>query len=144
MNKQEIAVELFDSGLNCSQSVVAAFAQDFGLEQKDACRFAAGFGGGMRIGSTCGALTGAFMVLGLKYGATEPSDKESKAKTYELVQLAAEKFKERFNTTSCAELLGFNLGTTQGLVRAKQPGSFDRCGEYVAAAVEILESMLNE
>ena len=71
------AVELFKSGYNCSQSVVAAFADMYGFTQEQALRMAASFGGGIgRMRETCGAACGLFLVAGLKTGATEAADRE--------------------------------------------------------------------
>ena len=92
------AVELFKSGYNCSQSVVAAFADMYGFTQEQALRMAASFGGGIgRMRETCGAACGLFLVAGLKTGATEAADREGKAANYAVVQeLAAERKKNRF------------------------------------------------
>ena len=143
MDKVQTAVELFESGYSCSQSVAAAFAEDFGLSKTDILKIAAGLGGGLRMGSTCGALVGAFMILGLKFGATDPTDKESKGNTYQMVELAAKEFRQKFSTTSCQDLIGFNLGTPDAPIKAKQPGAFDKCPEYVAVAAEIVEQILD-
>ena len=43
------AVELFKSGYNCSQSVVAAFADMYGFTQEQSLRMAASFGGGIGL-----------------------------------------------------------------------------------------------
>lgn len=144
MDHIEKASELYSSGFSCSQSVVAVFAEEFGLKQEDALRMAAGFGGGMRLGRTCGALTGAFMVLGLKYGATDSADKESKTKTYQMVLQAASAFKERFNATNCHELLGFEYDDVNGLPNARKSGANCRCCDFVKGTVEILDQMLTE
>ena len=75
MSRVEQAVSCFQGGFNCSQAVLSTYAQDFGLDREAALKLAAGFGGGMgRMAGTCGAVTGAFMVLGLKHGPTEAGD----------------------------------------------------------------------
>ena len=86
------AVELFKSGYNCSQSVVAAFADMYGFTQEQALRMSASFGGGIgRMRETCGAACGMFLVAGLETGATEATDREGKAANYAVVQeLAAD------------------------------------------------------
>ena len=101
------AVELFKSGYNCSQSVVAAFADMYGFTQEQALRMAASFGGGIgRMRETCGAACGLFLVAGLKTGATEAADREGKAANYAVVQELAAEFKKRNGSLICAELLG--------------------------------------
>ena len=101
------AVELFKSGYNCSQSVVAAFADMYGFTQEQSLRMAASFGGGIgRMRETCGAACGLFLVAGLKTGATEAADREGKAANYAVVQELAAEFKKRNGSLICAELLG--------------------------------------
>ena len=101
------AVELFKSGYNCSQSVVAAFADMYGFDKEQALSMAASFGGGIgRMRETCGAACGMFLLAGLETGAVEASDKQGKADNYALVQALAEEFKKRNGGLICAELLG--------------------------------------
>ena len=69
MSKVKDAVSAFESGFNCSQAIVRTYGPDYGLSALDAIRVSCGFGGGMRRADTCGAVTGALMVLGLRFGA---------------------------------------------------------------------------
>jgi C_GCAxxG_C_C family probable redox protein len=97
--------ELFKSGFNCAQAVVGAFAKELGLDEKTAMKVSAGFGGGVgRTGEICGALSGAAIVAGMLYGATEGGDAESKARTYEEVQRIIKLFKEKNGFVTCREL----------------------------------------
>lgn len=90
----EKAVSLFREGYNCSQSVVAAFADMYGFTPEQALKMASAFGGGIgRMRETCGAACGMFMLAGLEKGAVVGADRESKAATYALVQELAAKFK---------------------------------------------------
>lgn len=101
------AIELFKSGYNCSQSVVAAFADRYGFTQEQALRMSASFGGGIgRMRETCGAACGLFLLAGLETGATEAADREGKAANYALVQELAAEFKKRNGSLICSELLG--------------------------------------
>ncbi len=103
------AVELFKSGFNCSQSVVAAFAPFYGYNQEQALRMSASFGGGIgRMRQTCGAACGLFLVAGLETGSTDPADREGKAANYALVQQLGEQFKVANGSLICADLLGVN------------------------------------
>lgn len=103
----EKAVALFKSGFNCSQSVVAAFADRYGFTEEQALHMSASFGGGIgRMRMTCGAACGLFMLAGLEKCAVEGKDRESKAANYALVQQLAEEFKKRNGSLICAELLG--------------------------------------
>lgn len=105
----EKAVALFKEGYNCSQSVVAAFADRYGFTREQALRMSASFGGGIgRMRETCGAACGLFMLAGLETGAVDGADREGKAANYVLVQQLAEEFKKRNGALKCAELLGLS------------------------------------
>ena len=105
----EMAVSLFKEGFNCSQSVVAAFADKYGFTREQALKMSASFGGGIgRMRETCGAACGLFLLAGLETGATEGSDSAGKAANYALVQELAEVFKERNGALRCADLLGLS------------------------------------
>ena len=103
----EKAVALFKEGYNCSQSVVAAFADMYGFTQEQALKMAASFGGGIgRMRQTCGAACGLFLVAGLETGCTEGRNAEGKEANYKVVQQLAEEFRKRNGSLICAELLG--------------------------------------
>ena len=105
----EKAVALFKEGFNCSQSVVAAFADQYGFTHEQALRMSASFGGGIgRMRETCGAACGLFMLAGLKTGAVEGADRDGKARNYAVVQELAEEFKRRNGALKCADLLGLS------------------------------------
>ena len=145
MSKVEQAVERFKDGFNCSQAVVGTYSEQFGLDCEKAFKVATGFGGGMRMGETCGAVTGAFMVLGLKHGNTTAEDKAAKAKTYEKVIEYTSRFKARNGSVVCKDLLGCDISTPDGMKKAQDDGLFDSvCPKMVREASEILEEMLAE
>lgn len=105
----ELAVSLFREGYNCSQSVVAAFADMYGFTREQALRMSASFGGGIgRMRQTCGAACGLFLVAGLETGCTEGSNREGKEANYKLVQQLAQEFKQRNGSLICAQLLGLD------------------------------------
>ena len=105
----EKAVSLFKEGYNCSQAVVAAFADMYGFSQEQALKMSAAFGGGIgRMRETCGAACGMFLLAGLEKGATVGSDREGKGAPSELVQQLAEKFKQEHGALRCADLLGLS------------------------------------
>ena len=141
------AVELFKSGYNCSQSVVAAFADMYGFTQEQALRMAASFGGGIgRMRETCGAACGLFLVAGLKTGATEAADREGKAANYAVVQELAAEFKKRNGSLICAELLGLKKKEPVSTIpeeRTAQYYSKRPCAKMVEEA-NISKNTLNE
>ena len=144
MNNVERAVSCFNNGFSCSQAVLSTYAKLFGLDRDHALKVASAFGGGMgNLGKTCGAVTGAFMVIGLKYGQTAADDIEPKNKTYRLVKEFAAKFKARNGSINCTELLGCDLSTPEGMQRATEQNLFTtRCPTFVQTAAEILEELL--
>jgi len=138
------AVAIFKEGINCSQAVLSSFAEDFGVDRNMALKVASGFGGGMgRTGHRCGAVTGAYMVLGLKYGATTGQDKAAKELTYQKVREFNEKFTLLNKTVTCRKLLNCDISTPEGFEEAKQKGLLTTlCPKFVKDAVEILEGMM--
>lgn len=115
-----------------------------GVDRETAFRVAGGFGGGMgRMAGTCGAVTGAFMAIGMKYGMTDPAQTQDKEATYEKVRGFAAAFKRRFGSLICKDLLGCDIGTPEGSDYAHAHGLFKtRCAELVRGGVEILEAVL--
>lgn len=109
MNKQETiekVLNLFEEGYACSQSVLLPFSERFGLDEEMAKLVSSTFGGGMgRLREKCGALTGAFMVLGLAYGNTNPKDMETKLAAYAQVRDLNAAFENIHGTSQCRELL---------------------------------------
>ena len=144
MSNPEKAVACFKEGFACSQAVLATYADAFGMDRETALRVAGGFGGGMGgLGEVCGAVTGAFMVLGLKYGRTDPADKAAKEKTYAAVQKFANRFKDRHGSIICRDLIGCDLSTPAGVQAAREKGLFATvCVDMVRSAAEILEELL--
>lgn len=141
-NKADYAIASFESGFNCSQAVLSAFCEDFGLDKSPALKIACSFGGGMCLGETCGAVTGALMVLGLKYGQDDNEDTYSKAINKLMVKDFASRFRKLNGSISCKELLEYDLSDENQLNAARQSGIFKtKCPKYVKDAVAILEEM---
>jgi hypothetical protein len=73
MSKSDDALTAFKSGFTCSSAVVSAFSDELGFDGETAKKIACGFGAGIsKSGNICGAISGAIMVNGLKYGKTHP------------------------------------------------------------------------
>ena len=103
----ERAVDNFMAGYGCCQSVVAAFADLYGVDEKTALRFGAGFGGGVgRLRMMCGAVSGIVMLVGLDCGQTEGSDREGKSACYKVVQELLARSEQQNGSLICAEILG--------------------------------------
>ena len=114
-HKIEKALITFRSGYNCAQSVLIAYSEQLKFDNGLALSISTGFGGGMgRLQETCGAVTGAFMVLGVHNCRKYADNGDRKNKTYAMVQDFDRKFKALHKTTSCKELLGCDLKTPDG------------------------------
>lgn len=109
MNRVENAVKMFKSGYNCTQCVVCAYCDIFGIDEEIAARMAEGFGGGMgRMRLTCGAVSGMVMLAGMKKSKGTKSNIQSRTELYELVRAMAGEFKEKNGSIICGELLGLS------------------------------------
>ena len=103
------AVDNFMAGYGCCQSVVAAFADLYGLDDTLAKKVAAGFGGGVgRMRMMCGAVSGIVMLVGMDCGQTEGSNREGKSACYKVVQELLAQSKKDNGSLICAEILGLN------------------------------------
>lgn len=144
MDRSQKAVEIFTKGFNCAQAVLAVFAEDGSMEQDKALFIASCFGGGMRCGEACGAVTGALMSIGLQYGYSSVEDAKDKMRSNGLACDFEAKFREKHGTIVCKELLGYDLSKPDDMAKLIELGYFSsRCPVYVADAVDITEEILN-
>ena len=141
MDTKQIA-EQFIKGYDCSQVVLRHFANKLGITADEANRVAACFGGGMMLGSVCGAYTGALMAIGLKYGHSDP-DGLLQQKDIMMAKTAQfkEKFVEKFGTVECKELIGYDVSTPEGLKDALDSG---KLLEYCPGLVDQVIGMAQE
>jgi C_GCAxxG_C_C family probable redox protein len=145
MKKSKDAVDIFNSGFNCAQSVLASHCEELDLPETTAKKIACGFGGGIGyLGEVCGAVTGAIMLIGLKYGKHTESDNEAKEKTYNLVKKFTDSFKKEFGSIHCPELLKYDLSKEDQLQAARKSGVFKKlCPVFVKRSVELAEEILD-
>jgi len=143
MNKEVQVKELFESGYNCSQSVFCVFCEEVGMDFEQGFKLTSSFGGGMgKLREVCGAVTAMFMIAGLKCGYTSNNDDEVKTEHYRLIQSLADKFKQKFGTIICRELL--NL-PSDGHVPAKRTEEYYKtrpCEDFIVYAVNLIEKEL--
>lgn len=133
MEKSDKAVELFKTGACCSQAVFCAFAEDFGMDAETAMKVSAGLGGGIgRMREVCGAVTGATLALGMKYGP-------DKAAVYPHVQELCARFKAECGSIVCRELLAGSGATQGGAPEARTDAYYRKrpCAEMVRLAAEL-------
>jgi C_GCAxxG_C_C family probable redox protein len=144
MTRIDDAIDCFTRGFCCSQAVISSYCDMFGLDRDLACRVSGPFGVGMgRMCETCEAVTGAFMVIGLKYGRASTDDISKQEKSFAKVQEFSEAFRKKNGSIVCRELMGYDMGTPEGLQYARENHlRITNCTNYVRDAAEILERIL--
>ena len=129
------ASESYRDGLYCSQAVLGAFCERYGLDKETAFRISCGLNSGARCAGMCGAVSGAVLVIGLKHGGSKA---ECNKMTEEFVRL----FRERNRSTVCRDLMGCDIFTPDGKEKAVREGVFDTvCNDLVISAAQILKDL---
>lgn len=146
MNRSEEAVKTFQDNYNCAQSVLSAFGPELGMDKGTCMKISAPFGGGMgKTQNVCGAVTGAIMVLGLKYGKEKNISSEDKKSTYTFANEFIQQFRHQFGSIDCIDILGANMQTEEGQKAIHQYELYKKkCIPAVKCAAEILEGILSE
>lgn len=146
MSKVEQAVKCFNDGqaFNCCQSILSTYCEEYGLDRETALKIGTAFGSGIaRRGDLCGALAGAIMVIGLKYGRTQIDDVAIREKAYELVQELIRRFKARNGSTQCRDLLGYDPATPPERLTADQlKQHIIVCPKLIRDTAEIIEDIM--
>lgn len=142
MTTEDIKNEFLQQ-MDCSQVVAGAFADALGMDRRTLRKMSACFGGGMHCGETCGAVTGALMVIGLNYGHSDNGDATQKDIMRQKVTEFKEKFAEKYDSCLCRDLLGHDVAQPGELERVLEKGlllSF--CPIVVKDVLDILDSMI--
>jgi C_GCAxxG_C_C family probable redox protein len=145
MKKADNAIDYFRNQFNCSQAVFTVFGTEYGLHENECLKVACAFGGGMgRQQYTCGAVTGAMMVLGLKYGKAINDTEEKKQMTYSKTRELFAEFNKLYGTTNCRELLnGLDMNNPEDHKKIIEQGLFDtKCEKYVTDCVLIVDKIM--
>lgn len=143
----EKAHQLFLAGYNCSQAVLCAFCEDVGLNETVARAISSSFGGGMgRLREVCGALSGAFMILGLKYGGYDPKDQQKKKIHYHRIQEFAALFRQQNGSIICREMLGLKAGPDSATPEQRTLEYYRKrpCPEIVACTADLLADYIRK
>ena len=145
MTHREKALSYFENNFNCSQAVFTTFATELGIDEELALKLSTQFGGGARCGQLCGAVSGALMVLGLKYGHCHSDNAEEKSRAYNFATEFNKRFCDTNNSVVCRDLLGYNLCIPEDMAKIKEKNLFKIvCPKMVADATQIVEEMLKE
>lgn len=144
MTNKEYALSLFKDGFCCSQSVITPYVEQWGLDRENFLKLTDAFGGGISgMANICGAVSGAIMAIGLKYGRTQSNDTEAKQKTRSLVNEFVKRYKDRYGFIECKHLLGADISTPEGRSLAKEKDLFDaKCPQLIEDAIDILNDIL--
>jgi C_GCAxxG_C_C family probable redox protein len=138
------ALTHFRAGMNCAQAVLTSFSEHLKFDYDAALAISSGFGGGMgRLQETCGAATGAFMVMGIYNSEKFTDNTERKDQTYAMIQEFNKRFTAKHKTSNCRLLLGIDLNTEEGrLIMKDQDLSEKVCANCVSDSVSILRDLL--
>lgn len=139
------AVALFLEGYNCAQAVYGAFAPLIGVSEQEALRIASPFGGGFgRMREVCGAFSGMMLVVGNLFGYDD-LDSAEKGELYPRVQELGKRFRDRFGSLVCRELLE-NKASVGGAASPRTPEYYKSrpCARFVEGAAELLEDYLKQ
>ncbi len=143
MSHEEKALSYFEDKFQCSQAVLAAYADELGLTEEQALKVAFCFNSGMRKGEVCGACSGALMVLGMLYGQAEKNDFDSRTRANQMTERFLNRFRELTGSYICNDILGCDITTSEGVEYARSNGLFTTvCKDMVARAVRILEEII--
>jgi len=126
------ASEMFDAGRYCSQAVLGAFCEKYGMSKESAFRISCGLNSGSRCAELCGAVSGAVLVIGLRYG---DSKSICNSKTEEFMRA----FREKNGSVVCRDILGCDIFTPEGKAKAIDGNMFEIvCKKAVEDATQIL------
>jgi C_GCAxxG_C_C family probable redox protein len=144
MTKEErcrLALENSESGMNCAQTVLCSFTDLLGLTKEQCLGLGTNFGGGMRCGGMCGAVSGSLMVLGTLYPQI-PGAPESKTRASQLTVAFEKRFQAQFDHLNCRELLASDVGAGTAMAQALDVHA--HCRVLEVSAVELLCDFLSE
>ena len=133
----------FKECMHCSQQVLMEWAEKSGYDRDEAARIAAPFGGGMFRGDTCGAVCGAMIAIGMKYGHCKPGDTEGNDVLKGKVDAFQKEFIALNGSTICRELVGYDFSKEGELQKALESGKiFEICPKMVQSSLAILDKIM--
>jgi C_GCAxxG_C_C family probable redox protein len=139
-------IKAFREDKNCAQAVISGFADRFPINPDHILSISAGFGAGMgRLQRTCGAVSGAYMVIGLYAGTKCTDNAARKEKAYTMIQEFTKRFEEKKATTNCADLLHVDLNTEDGKEYFEDHHLKEMvCEKCIQLSISILDEMLED
>jgi C_GCAxxG_C_C family probable redox protein len=142
MNSVEKTMELCNQGLNCSQAIITAFGEPFGVDAKTAKNLGRPWGGGMgHLALTCGALTGAVAILGL--ARNDSDEQQARQDAFESVRELFHRFEAKHGATACKDLLGADMSTAAGKKKINEEKLTSQfCPGIIRDTAEILADLM--
>ena len=142
LTKENIA-DSFMKGVDCSQIIMGEWADGLGLSKEDALKVSSAFGGGLGVGESCGAIIGAMLVLGMKYGNSAANQQLQKdvlnAKRAEFL----DKFKKAHAHFACRDLIGYDFSKPEDVPKILDSGIlFEACPCFIRTACDILREIV--
>jgi C_GCAxxG_C_C family probable redox protein len=143
---EEKAIYSFHNGMNCSQSLVTAYADSLKFDPDMALSVAAGFGSGMgKMQKTCGAVTGAFMVLGISNSKKYPDNEDARTATNEMINRFTFYFESLHNSLNCKSILGCDLNTVEGERKFENLDlKKNVCSKCISDSIKLIDLLLEE
>lgn len=143
LDKKRYALQGFYEGKNCAQSVIMAYANEFDMDTNQTLKLALGFGGGIgKMQKTCGAASGAYMLIGMRNSAHIREEEIQQSTTTEMIQSFNKEFIRINGSDQCYELLRVDLKTDEGQAAFKaEDMKKEICSKCVTSAIDILEDL---
>lgn len=145
MTKDEV-LKQFEEGFDCCQVVFHYWAKRLGLDEDIAYKVSSGFGAGMFQGETCGAVIGAYMALGLKYGNCKAGYEGEDQRVVSIIKDVQfrENFLKKYPSTMCREILNADFSTPEGAKHIRENNMMNTfCPQLVADIMGILEEIMD-
>jgi C_GCAxxG_C_C family probable redox protein len=144
MNRAEKAVDLFlNQGYKCSQSVLEVFRDRYDISKETAYKISMPLAGGSGDNGMCGAVTGAYLVLGLEYGSSDVENKETFRDIIAKNRSISNKFREKNESTYCSKLTGVDVFSEEGSeIFTNENIKEEKCSLFVSECVQLLEEII--
>jgi C_GCAxxG_C_C family probable redox protein len=145
MKTHEIAEKTFVDGSNCAQAVFTAFCERYGIDRGSGMMLCSPLGGGIAYtGNTCGAVTGALLVIGLHFGQADVEEGFN-SRASDMATEFLRRFEALYSDADCRGLLGYDISDPDQKAEIRSLNLFNtRCPGFVAGAALILEQLLKE
>ncbi len=137
------ACEYHDMGFNCCESVLSGLCDYLGEDTKLVPRIATGFGGGVgHTGDICGAVSGAIMALGIKFGRSSADEKEKRDRLYLMVEEFLEHVRKELGSIDCFDLIGIKLNAVDGMKVYRENKLGKKCHRIIEQVDELARKFL--